>query len=100
MLLGHALIDRLADPYKSVCAHAWLVPVRTDVLRLEPAQLRVQVDRLAAAQLAGGPSCPRVLLPLPVLGIPGWWPANEQPDFYQDARVFRASRGATAREAV
>ena len=29
------------------------------------------------------------VVPLPVLGIPGWWPANEDPDFYVDNRVFR-----------
>ena len=32
---------------------------------------------------------PRLLLPLPVLGIPGWWPANENPGFYADTAVFR-----------
>jgi len=26
---------------------------------------------------------------LPVLGIPGWWPANEAPSFYDDPAVFR-----------
>ena len=31
-------------------------------------------------------------LPLPVLGVPGWWPANQAPDFYGDAAVFRARR--------
>ena len=28
-------------------------------------------------------------LPLPVLGVPGWWPDNEMPAFYEDERVFR-----------
>jgi hypothetical protein len=26
---------------------------------------------------------------LPVLGVPGWWPPNEAPGFYQDPAVFR-----------
>ena len=26
---------------------------------------------------------------LPVLGVPGWWQANEDPVFYADASVFR-----------
>jgi hypothetical protein len=30
--------------------------------------------------------------PLPVLGIPGWWPANEDPRFYGDKTVFRPGR--------
>ena len=32
--------------------------------------------------------------PLPVLGVPGWWPANETPDFYADTQVFRPPRAA------
>jgi hypothetical protein len=29
---------------------------------------------------------------LPVLGIPGWWPTNENAAFYDDTEVFRAPR--------
>jgi hypothetical protein len=28
-------------------------------------------------------------LPLPVLGVPGWWNSNEEIGFYDDAAVFR-----------
>jgi len=31
-------------------------------------------------------------LPLPVLGVPDWWAANEDPNFYNDAAVFRIPR--------
>ncbi|MFN7122209.1 MAG: DUF3025 domain-containing protein, partial [Hydrogenophaga sp.] len=34
--------------------------------------------------------------PLPVLGVPGWWPANEDAGFYADASVFRAPRQPVA----
>jgi len=27
--------------------------------------------------------------PLPVLGVPGWWPANADHRFYDDPAVFR-----------
>ena len=30
--------------------------------------------------------------PLPVLGVPGWWDANQDPAFYEDTRVFRPRR--------
>ena len=36
-------------------------------------------------------------LPLPVLGVPGWWPANELPGFYDDRAVFRDVAGQAAR---
>jgi hypothetical protein len=31
-------------------------------------------------------------LPLPVLGVPGWWPANEDVGFYEDPQVFRPQK--------
>ena len=34
--------------------------------------------------------------PLPVLGVPGWWPANEDAVFYADPLVFRPPRGSGA----
>ena len=30
--------------------------------------------------------------PLPLLGIPGWWPENGELSFYDDAQVFRPRR--------
>ena len=46
-------------------------------------ELALAIDRLAS---------PRDLAPLPVLGIPGWWPTNDAPAFYDDARYFRPGR--------
>lgn len=43
--------------------------------------------RLSAERLASKP-----FTPLPVLGVPGWWPANADPAFYADAGVFRPAR--------
>jgi len=34
----------------------------------------------------------RELSPLPVLGVPGWWPDNERESFYDDADYFRSGR--------
>jgi hypothetical protein len=45
----------------------------------------------AAASLLDDRLSPRRLLPLPVLGIPGWSAANADPSFYCDALVFRPS---------
>jgi hypothetical protein len=35
---------------------------------------------------------PAALSPLPVLGVPGWWRANEEEAFYDDTRYFREVR--------
>ncbi len=71
-LFGHALLEQLATaPRKALAAHVALG------------------DPLAwsAEQWATKP-----FLSLPVLGIPGWWLANEDPAFYADSRIFRPAR--------
>ena len=70
-LVGHALMEKLMQPRKPICAH---------VLLQDPLALQ-------AEDWAGKP-----FSPLPVLGVPGWWPANESPQFYDDIQVFRPAR--------
>ena len=77
-LFGHALMEKLTQPRKAITAHVWVLPDAADM----QAHL---IDTLTPERLAGKPH-----LPLPVLGVPGWWPANEVPGFYDDAAVFRA----------
>ncbi|HPU51555.1 MAG TPA: DUF3025 domain-containing protein [Burkholderiaceae bacterium] len=95
VLFGHALLDKLRAPYKSVCAHGWLIhdpsllPVHaTDDELLAPAWL-ARLDAAAAGSLAQPGFRRDAFLPLPVLGWPGWCAANEDPRFYDDPAVFR-----------
>lgn len=78
VIFGHALLEKLMQPRKAITAHVWLVDEVSD------AALAASLDseRLAAKDF----------LPLPVLGVPGWWSANEVPGFYDDAAVFRQPR--------
>ena len=81
MLVGHALLEKLTAPRKTITAHLWLLP--------DDAQAEAGfADAVDAEKLAA-----RSHLPLPVLGVPGWWPANEAAGFYEDAAVFRPARG-------
>jgi len=71
-LFGHALLEQLAlAPRKPLCAHVLLADPLT----------------LSATGWAAKP-----FLPLPVLGVPGWWPGNQSPGFYDDPAVFRPLR--------
>jgi hypothetical protein len=82
-LIGHALLEKLMQPRKPICAHVLLMPHGPDRASLDAA--------LDPQWLAGKP-----FLPLPVLGVPGWWADNETPSFYADTGVFRpASRPQT-----
>jgi hypothetical protein len=80
-IVGHALLDKLAAPYKSITAHVIPLAGRFDH--------DAALDEAAARWVAQPALWPRLLLPLPVLGIPGWWPANEDAAFYDDPTVFR-----------
>jgi hypothetical protein len=77
-LFGHALLDKLRQPRKAITAHVWVVPLEV----ADPAAWLV--GRLTPESLARKP-----WLPLPVLGVPGWWNSNEEIGFYDDAAVFR-----------
>lgn len=78
VLFGHALLEKLMQPRKAITAHVWLSEENTDASLASS----ISIERLAAKDF----------LPLPVLGVPGWWAANDDPAFYDDAEVFRPPR--------
>jgi hypothetical protein len=79
VVFGHALMDKLMRPRKAITAHVWIVTELTD----EALSASLTVERLTS----------KPFMPLPVLGVPGWWAANEAAGFYDDAEVFRPLRG-------
>ena len=91
LAFGHALLEKLQRPYKGITAHALHIA-------LAPASSLDAIDRCMAASLDERLT-PRDLLPLPVLGIPGWWAPNENPDFYSDTGVFRPAKMRPDRKA-
>jgi hypothetical protein len=90
---GHALLEKLIAPFKACTGHAWIVDVPADYFEWDRATRDAWLDDAVSAALIGTEALTsRMFAPLPVLGIPGWWPANESPEFYDDASVFRAGR--------
>lgn len=93
-LFGHALLEKLLNPFKSITAHTLVVNVSSDFFTVSPATMRCTVDRQVAEELAGAyPETVNTSMftPLPVLGIPSWWPGQDAA-FYADSSVFRAKR--------
>jgi hypothetical protein len=86
LLFGHALMEKLVAPYKSITGHMWVV--------VDEAQSNLDsccaVDRLASMHLSRGLTT-QEFSPLPILGIPTWWP-DQDAFFYHDPGVFRAKR--------
>ena len=90
-LFGHALMEKLVTPYKAITAHAWVVMTPHEFHLLPHVKKREWLDRHVANQLAllePDRFSTRCFTPLPVLGVPDWWPQQDQ-DFYSDATVFR-----------
>ena len=89
-LFGHALMEKLVTPYKAITGHAWVIKTPEKVLALpEPAKLE-WLDAEIACQLEDGLSTSD-FSHLPVLGVPGWWAAQDE-EFYADASVFRPAK--------
>ncbi len=76
-IVGHALLEKLAiAPRKALTAH---------VLAADAAGQPVLA--MASAAWAAKP-----FSPLPVLGLPSWWPGNADAAFYDDPAVFRPAK--------
>jgi hypothetical protein len=91
-LAGHSVLEKMLDPFVGVTAKALLLKVDDNFFaQSHDAQLR-EIDSRAAAWLMNESSLAstRNLHPLPTLGIPGWFAANESPCFYDDAHYFRS----------
>ncbi len=84
VLFGHALMEKLVLPRKPMVAHVYQAPAAIESIAELDAWLAQDVQPLLWAS--------KPFTPLPVLGVPGWWPANETPGFYADERVFRPLR--------
>ncbi len=90
LLFGHALIEKLIAPYKSITAHVWTMRIESTWFAMpHQAQLASLDQSLAAMLLEGFDNS--AFCHLPVLGVPGWW-HQQDADFYADAEVFRPKR--------
>ncbi len=91
LAFGHACFEQALDPYIGMVAKTVCLPVDAAFFALPVAARVAHADRLLAAHFADRArfASPRAMPPLPVLGVPGWHPATEREDFYDDASYFR-----------
>jgi hypothetical protein len=80
---GHAALEKAVQPYKSITVHLWRVPQSV---------AQADLDAWLAQDLTPDKLARKPFSPLPLLGVPGWWMANEDPAFYADVSVFRPRR--------
>jgi len=93
-VFGHAIYEKALEPYKGVTAKALIVEATPDLLDAPLEQQVAQLDARAADYFSGPEALAstRNLSPLPILGIPGWEPANACEEYYNDSEQFRPGR--------
>ena len=95
-IFGHALLEKLLQPRKALCAHSIVINVTQDFFVLSLSERISHLDQKVAdcmeALLSQPDVTPRKLSPLPILGVPHFWAENAKPDFYDDSQVFRSGR--------
>jgi hypothetical protein len=94
LLFGHAVYEKAMQPFPGIIG-------RGIVLEVEPALLAAplrdrlgEIDARLAAHIgdAGRILTTRELDVVPILGVPGWYPANEEGAFYDNTDYFRPAR--------
>jgi hypothetical protein len=83
LIFGHATLEKLLNPYKAITTHTlWIEAAHDTALDEVDALLAASIDRIEKKDWQ----------PLPIMGVPGWWPVElgvQDSGFYADARVFR-----------
>ncbi len=90
-LFGHALMEKLVAPRKAITAHTRVVFAPAHVFALDRDGRRGWIDAVLADELARAGLSNAAFTPLQALGVPGWWPGQDE-DFYRDESVFRPTR--------
>jgi Protein of unknown function (DUF3025) len=95
---GHALLEKLVQPRKPITAHVYLAQFAIENIAIktinttDTAYFYPILDAWLAVDLSAEKFATKPFAPLPILGVPNWWAANENPQFYDDDTVFRRRR--------
>lgn len=91
-IFGHALHEKALQPFEGITGKALIVEVAAlpscTTASLALADGAIEAALAQPQTLADSAS----LQPLPILGIPGWWSANENAAYYENTRQFRSGR--------
>lgn len=92
LIFGHAIYEMATAPFLGLTAKCLFINVPAGFCRWSLTDAYSFLDQKLQQQIANGALLldNQQLTPLPLLGVPGWWDANRQTDFYQNTEYFRA----------
>ncbi|MHB8915134.1 MAG: DUF3025 domain-containing protein [Thiobacillus sp.] len=79
VVVGHALLEKMLQPYAAITGKCLVLEGDVDLNSFD----------LQASHALAAIQSPNQLVPLPLMGIPGWDPHNAQAAYYANAAVFR-----------
>ncbi|BDX07458.1 DUF3025 domain-containing protein [Planctobacterium marinum] len=93
-MFGHANYEMLLDPYLGLTGKYVAIKVEPEFYQLPLLQQYAWLDDKLLELIEQGALFEQkaVLKPLPLLGIPGWDAANEDPEYYANQDYFRPLR--------
>lgn len=86
-LFGHGKYEQMMSPFIGLTGKAIVLACDASLLQESDALQQAYVDEHLAEHLAAFLKV--AMLPLPLLGIPGWYEENQSPTFYDNKAYFR-----------
>jgi len=96
---GHGMFEQALEPFIGMVAKTVFVPV-SELFFMLPIEAQVaQADALLAAHFSNRTrfQSPKMMAPMPVLGVPGWHVDTDKEAYYDDAQHFRSKPRGEAR---
>jgi hypothetical protein len=91
---GHGLYEQSLAPFPGMVAKTVFVPVGEFFFMLPFESQVSEVDELLAAHFSNRVKfqSPKMMAPMPVMGVPGWHEGTAREGYYDDPVQFRGSR--------
>ena len=95
-IFGHGLHEKSMRPYVGMTGQGLLLEVGRDFFSWPLARRMGYLDERVAEYINAPSRClhTRELMPVPLLGIPGWCADNQHADYYENRAYFRPGRGS------
>ncbi|MDP2143996.1 MAG: DUF3025 domain-containing protein [Gallionella sp.] len=93
-LFGHGLYEKALQPYVGMTGQGLLLQVEPAFFDWPLGRQMAYLDESLAHYLTAPEHCRRTaeLTPVPLLGVPGWTPDNENAAYYDNSAYFRPGR--------